>query len=233
MRCSAARDLFSVAFDGELSVAEEREFNSHVSSCHGCSREFDLFSKSVRLVSSLSRPPVNPFFEARLKHAVGEREAVPLRERSSVLVLRPAIAFAAMAVLVSLLLFVPPGQVGLNGRLSISEFVPSTPELSEVGGVPEAPSDLTYESAASGSYDADRLSADGNTAWPAQDARLASSRVSSGTAVPVRGGVASAKDVILDVEFVLDRFCLEGTEVRRLETTSASGIEPELVSMTF
>jgi hypothetical protein len=233
MKCNTARELFSAAFDGELSVAEEKELKSHISSCRACSRELSLFSKSVRLVNSLSRPPVNPFFEARLKHAISERQAIPFRERSSVVVLRPAIAFAAVAVLVSLLLLVPPGQVNLNNRLSTDEFVLSNPEIGEVGRVPVQPLGPADPGTVTGSSNADQSSPDGKTVWPTQDARVASSYGSSGTVVPAGDDMASAKDAVLEVEFVLDPFLLEGTEVRRLETASASGVEPELVSMTF
>jgi hypothetical protein len=233
MKCNSAHELFSAAFDGELSVAEEKEFKGHISSCRNCSREFSLFSRSVRLVSSLSKPAVNPFFEARLKCALSERQEAPLRERSSPLVLRPAIAFAAVAVLVSLLLLVPPGQVNLDNKLATNELALSNPELSEVGGVPVQPLELTDPGAVPGSYDADQLSPDGETAWSTRDTRSASSHGSSGTAVPAWDDMANAKDAVLEVEFVLDPFFLQGTEVRRLETASASGVEPELVSMTF
>jgi hypothetical protein len=233
MKCNATRELFSTAFDGELSVAEEREFKNHLFSCRTCSREFSLFSKSVRLVSSLSKPPVNPFFEARLKYALSEKRAVPLRERSSLLVPRPAIVFAAVAVLVSLLLLVPPGQVNLNEKLITNELALITPEMSEVGGVPVQPLGLVDPGALPDPYDVNQSTPDGKTLWSARDTRVASSYGSSGTAVPAWDNMANAKDAVLEVEFVLDPFLLEGTEVRRLETASASGIEPELVSMTF
>jgi anti-sigma factor RsiW len=211
MKCNSAHELFSAAFDGELSVAEEKEFKGHISSCRNCSREFSLFSRSVRLVSSLSKPAVNPFFEARLKCALSERQEAPLRERSSPLVLRPAI----------------------DNKLATNELALSNPDLSEVGGVPVQPLELTDPGAVPGSYDADQLSPDGETAWSTRDTRSASSHGSSGTAVPAWDDMANAKDAVLEVEFVLDPFFLQGTEVRRLETASASGVEPELVSMTF
>jgi hypothetical protein len=233
MRCNTTRELFSAAFDNELSVAEEREFKKHLSSCRTCSREFGLFSKSVRLVSSLSKPSVNPFFEARLKYALSERQLAPLRERSSLFVPRPAIAFAAVAVLVSLLLLIPPGQVNLNEKLVTNELALVIPEMNEVGGVPVQPLGLVDPDAVPGPYDINQMSSDGKTAWSARDNRLASSYGSSGTTVSTWDDMASAKDAVLEVEFVLDPFFLEGTEVRRLETASASGIEPELVSMTF
>ena len=233
MKCGTTRELFSAAFDGELSVAEERELKSHLSSCRTCSREFDLFSKSVRLVSSLSKPPVNPFFEARLKYALSERRAVSLKERSYLLVPRPAIAFAAVAVLVSLLLLVPPGQVNLNEKLITNELALITPEIGGIGEAPVRPLGLMNPAPLHGQYDVNRVSPDGKTLWSVRDTRLASSYGSSGTAVPAWDDIANAKDAVLEVEFVLDPFFLEGTEVRRLETASASGIEPELVSMTF
>jgi hypothetical protein len=62
---------------------------------------------------------------------------------------------------------------------------------------------------------------------------VASSYGSIGTTVPAGYDLANAKGAVLEVEFVLDPFFMEGTEVRRLETASAPEVEPELVSMTF
>ena len=47
MRCSEARNLFSVHIDGELSEREQREVTSHLESCHDCAREFARYQASA------------------------------------------------------------------------------------------------------------------------------------------------------------------------------------------
>jgi len=226
MKCNAAQDLFSAAFDGELSVAEERELETHFSSCPACSREFALFSKSVRLVSSLPRPSANPFFEQKVLRELRTREVPSTRAWGPLLIPRPAIAFVAATVVLALLVVLPQNQ-----PITESEFAMNELELVGPGDQPvESPAASEVISAPVGSVETDNRVDASSSLW-ASHARLASSSPGTGDAslnAAVRTGGGP-----LEVEFVLDPFLLEGAEVRRIEASNVSSTQDELVSMTF
>jgi len=227
MKCNAAQDLFSAAFDGELSVAEEREFKAHLSSCPACSREFALFSKSVTLVSSLPRPSANPFFEQKVLRELRTREVPATRAWGPLLTPKPAIAFAAAAVLLALFVVLPQNQPVVE-----SEFAVNEQELAQPGDQPvESPAASAVINAPVGStVETEKREDASSTVWASQTL-LASSSPEAGdaslnAAVRTDGGP-------IEVEFVLDPFLLEGAEVRRVEASNASSAEDESVSMTF
>jgi len=227
MKCNSARNLFSAAFDGELSVAEERELNGHLSSCPACSREYALFSKGVRLVSSLPKPPVNPFFGQKVLRELRAREAPSAGTRAPLFTPRPAVAFAA-AVLLALFIVIPQSQLNTESELAMNEL-----ELGELIGEPVGLSASPEERTAA------TQSADEERGGPARssDWALPTQLVSSSPAGSVVGSapveVARTDGGSADVEFVLDPFLLEGTEIRRVEVSYVSTPETELVSMTF
>ncbi len=226
MKCNAAQDLFSAAFDGELSVAEERELKAHLSSCPACSREFALFSKSVRLVNSLPRPSANPFFEQKVLRELRTREVPSTRAWGPLLSPKPALAFAVATVLLALFVVLPQNQ-----PVSESEFAMNELELVTPGDQPvESPAASEMISAPVGSIETDKRADAGGSVWASQTL-LASSSPEAGdaslnAAVRTDGGP-------IEVEFVLDPFLLEGAEVRRVEASNASSAEDEVVSMTF
>ncbi len=230
MKCNAARNLYSAAFDGELSVAEERDLRSHLSSCPACSREFALFTKSVKLVSSLPRPPVNPFFERKVLRELRAREATAARKAPFPLLSpRPAIAFAAAAVFLALIMVIPQNQPDLESELAMNELVPV--ELADVPGGPPAVSQVSpTQTVPAGQEQVKPADA---PAWTAAEL-LASSSPGTIVSSPGLNAVAITDGGSLEVEFVLDPFLLEGAEIRRVEANDVSkGAETELVSMTF
>jgi hypothetical protein len=228
MKCSSAQNLFSAAFDGELSVAEERELNGHLSSCPACSREYALFSKGVRLVSSLPKLPVNPFFEQKVLRELRAREAPSAGSRAPIFTARPAVALAAATVLLALFIVIPQSQLNTESELAMNEL-----ELGELIGEPVGLSASPEERAAA------TQPADEEQGGPARssDWALPTQLVSSSPAGSVVGSapaeVARTDGGSADVEFVLDPFLLEGTEIRRVEVSYVSTPETELVSMTF
>lgn len=226
MKCNAAQDLFSAAFDGELSVAEEREFKTHLSSCPACSREFALFSKSVRLVSSLPRPSANPFFEQKVLRELKTREVPSTRPWGPLLTPKPAIAFAAAAVLLALFVVLPQ-----NRPVPESEFAMNEQELAQPGDQPvESPAASEVISAPVGSVETERLADANGSVWASQTL-LASSSPEAGDA-SLKAAVRTDGGPV-EVEFVLDPFLLEGAEVRRVEASNVSSNEDDVVSMTF
>jgi len=226
MKCNAAQDLFSAAFDGELSVAEERELKAHLSSCPACSREFALFSKSVRLVSSLPRPSANPFFEQKVLRELRTREVPATRAWGPLLTPKPAIAFAAAAVLLALFVVLPQNQPVTESEFAVNEL-----ELAQPGDQPvESPAASEVIGAPVGSVRTDKRADASGSVWASQTL-LASSSPEAGdaslnAAVRTDGGP-------IEVEFVLDPFLLEGAEVRRVEASNVSSAGDEAVSMTF
>jgi len=226
MKCNAAQDLFSAAFDGELSVAEERELKAHLSSCPACSREFALFSKSVRLVSSLPRPSANPFFEQKVMRELRTREVPSTRAWGPLLTPKPAIAFAAAAVLLALFVVLPQNRSAVE-----SEFAMNEQELVTPGDQPvESPAASEVNSAPVGSVETKQRADASGSEWASQTLLAASSPeagdASLNATVRTDGGP-------VEVEFVLDPFLLEGAEVRRIEASNVSSAEDEAVSMTF
>jgi hypothetical protein len=228
MKCNSARNLFSAAFDGELSVAEERELNGHLSSCPACSREYALFSKSVRLVSSLPKPPVNPFFEQKVLRELRARGAPSARARAPLLTSRPAVAFAAVVVLLALFIVIPQSQLNTESELAMNEL-----ELGELIDEPVGLSASPEERAvALQPTDEERGGPAKSSDW-ALPTQLASSSPAGSVVGYAPVEVARTDGGSADVEFVLDPFLLEGAEIRRVEASYVSTAETELVSMTF
>ncbi len=244
MKCKAARNLFSAAFDVELSVSEEREFRSHLEECRLCSNEFNLFVKSVELVTSLPRPSESPLFEQKLARALGADEALADRPlpRAPLLAPTPALAFATAVVLVGLLVMFPAGQSDwenllVRNQLAVSELAMS--ELVATRLAASQPGDTELQSLGPSSLD-DALVSSGNAgSLSGEELSLWSSDVSTtssgqaGDAIALLGDVGSEAGAVLEIEFVLDPFLFEGAEVRRVDTSPASGTEVEYVSMTF
>ncbi|KPJ61429.1 MAG: hypothetical protein AMJ46_01715 [Latescibacteria bacterium DG_63] len=244
MNCKAARKFFSAAFDAELSVSEEREFKEHLAGCSVCSREFDLFAKSVNLVTSLPRPPADPLFEQKLIHALSAEKAVTRRPqpRVSLLTPRPAVAFVTVLVLVGLLVMVPWSQPDWESGLVTRELAVSERAMNEFIaaqlGVHE--SDNVQVASLATSNLNDVLDSPGER-QPISDGELSfwvrGARVTStgqpGDAISLLNDIANRSGAVFEIEFVLDPFLFEGAEVRRLDTRPASAAEIELVSMTF
>ncbi|MBN1504255.1 MAG: hypothetical protein JW952_04250, partial [Candidatus Eisenbacteria bacterium] len=139
---------------------------------------------------------------------------------------KPAIAFAAAAVLLALFVVLPQNQPLLENEFAMNEL-----ELAQPGDQPvELPAASEVMSAPVGSVEKEeRGDADGSL-WASQTL-LASSSPEAGdaslnAAVRTDGGP-------IEVEFVLDPFLLEGAEVRRVEAGDVSSAEGEPVSMTF
>jgi hypothetical protein len=226
MKCNAAQDLFSAAFDGELSVAEEREFKTHLSSCPACSREFALFSKSVRLVSSLPKPSANPFFEQKVLRELKTREVPATRTWGPLLSPRPAVAFAAATVLLALLIVLPQNQPSVENEFAMNEL-----ELVEPGNQPvESPAASDVINVPVGSVDKGQLADASSLMWAS---RTRPAESSPGTGEANLNAAVRTDGGPLEVEFVLDPFLLEGAEVRRVEAASVSSVPDEPVSMTF
>jgi anti-sigma factor RsiW len=244
MRCKAARTLFSAAFDAELSVSEEREFNGHLEGCSLCSREFSLFVKSVELVTSLPRPSESPLFEQKLINALNADKVVPRRPEPRVPLLtpRPAVAFATVLVLVGLLVMLPTNQPDWESGLVTKQLAVSELAMSELAatrlGVTGS-GDVQLQSLAASalddalvsSVDGGSLSGDELSLW-SRDAGVPSTG-QAGDAIALLSDGTGNSGVVLEVEFVLDPFLFEGAEVRRVDTSPSSDVEIEPVSMTF
>jgi hypothetical protein len=179
----------------------------------------------VKLVSSLSRPSANPFFEQKVLRELRTREVPTAKPWAPLLTPKPAIAFAAAAVLLALFVVLPQ-----NRSVPGSDFAMNEQELARPGDQPvESPAASDVISAPVGSVQTDKRADAGGSVWASQTL-LASSSPEAGdaslNAVRTDGGP-------IEVEFVLDPFLLEGAEVRRVEASNVSSAEDEAVSMTF
>jgi anti-sigma factor RsiW len=75
MRCDRCQNLFTRAWDDELSVAEREALETHWTSCSACRRAYDEYARTLELVQALPRPVVSPDFAARVLSEARRREA--------------------------------------------------------------------------------------------------------------------------------------------------------------
>jgi anti-sigma factor RsiW len=60
MRCDRIRGLFGAYWDDEITQAEREWVESHFAACTPCRDEYESFSRSIELVSSLPREEASP-----------------------------------------------------------------------------------------------------------------------------------------------------------------------------
>jgi anti-sigma factor RsiW len=74
------REILHKYFDGDMSAAEKEAFMHRLSSEPGLKKEFDAFSKALRMVADSPRPAVPPAFTGEVMKRL-PAAAIPLGER--------------------------------------------------------------------------------------------------------------------------------------------------------
>jgi len=105
VRCRKARWFLSARCDETLSERQRLRLEAHLVGCEECRREAFYFSEIAVLAGKVETRPVRPDFDLRLKAAIRRADAVaaapiPWSQRISLALWRPALAGAAVLVLV-------------------------------------------------------------------------------------------------------------------------------------
>ncbi len=76
MKCTEAKDLFSLYLDGCLGGLQMQPMAQHLESCEGCRREYGLLRQTQQMVATLGRkhPPAD--LSLRLRVAISQEAAV-------------------------------------------------------------------------------------------------------------------------------------------------------------
>lgn len=85
MNCLEAVENFSAYYEDLLDYQSLKHFETHMSACSECQREYDQFSQSIKVTQELPQIEPSPFFLTTLEHklAGNERESITLWERIS------------------------------------------------------------------------------------------------------------------------------------------------------
>jgi anti-sigma factor RsiW len=144
MKCRHVRELISQYVDGELSLDEKKDFDSHIQSCASCREELEETRALHQLFASAERFPAPYGFATRVLANLEESEGLRLRSLLSIrpLFLRAAqVAFALVVMTVgvisgNLLLAERPnpiGQTAVQETFSLDLFQATPPD--SIGGI--------------------------------------------------------------------------------------------------
>ncbi len=102
MKCSHVKRKLSAYLDGELSIAEKKEIESHLQQCSGCQEELTALSSVTDALSILEGMEPPPYFMDRVRQGIrDEARSIPFLERIRSIAISIA---TATAVVVSLLI---------------------------------------------------------------------------------------------------------------------------------
>ncbi len=204
MSCPRVRRLFGAYWDDEITQAEREWIESHFAACPACRDEYEAFSRTIELVSSLPRQEASPDLvervTSRARRSVASADRLPAPRVAWV----PVTAAAALAVL-ALATAAPWLHVGAKLR-----------GVEPPGGAPVA------MSRPSATEPAGREAA----SPPRQPVR----RVAAGSAVAAMAD--SLFDHSEDVEFILDPVTVRRGHVRPV-TPHAVSVQGERAVITF
>ncbi|HTM57977.1 MAG TPA: zf-HC2 domain-containing protein, partial [Candidatus Udaeobacter sp.] len=79
MKCAQVRELFGAYWDDEITQAEREWIESHFAACAECRSEYEAFSRTLELVSSLPREEAAPDLVERVMART--RRATPSPDR--------------------------------------------------------------------------------------------------------------------------------------------------------
>ena len=85
MNCLEAVENFSAYYEDLLDYQSLKHFETHMSGCLECQREYDQFYQSIKVTQDLPQIEPSPFFLTTLEHKLvgNERESITLWERIS------------------------------------------------------------------------------------------------------------------------------------------------------
>ena len=83
MNCLEAVENFSAYYEDLLDYQSLKHFETHMSTCLECQREYDQFYQSIKVTQELPQIEPSPFFMTTLEHKLvgNERESITLWER--------------------------------------------------------------------------------------------------------------------------------------------------------
>lgn len=85
MNCLEAVENFSAYYEDLLDYQSLKHFETHMSACSECQREYDQFYQSIKVTQELPQIEPSPLFLTTLEHKLvgNERESITLWERIS------------------------------------------------------------------------------------------------------------------------------------------------------
>ena len=85
MNCLEVVENFSAYYEDLLDYQSLKHFETHMSACSECQREYDQFYQSIKVTQELPQIEPSPFFLTTLEHrlAGNKRESITLWERIS------------------------------------------------------------------------------------------------------------------------------------------------------
>lgn len=85
MNCLEVVENFSAYYEDLLDYQSLKHFETHMSACSECQREYNQFSQSIKVTQELPQIEPSPFFLTTLEHRLvgNEREAITLWEKIS------------------------------------------------------------------------------------------------------------------------------------------------------
>ncbi len=133
-RCDQARRLFGAYWDDEGTQAEREWLETHFTACPGCRRQYEQFSRTLEVVSSMPRTEIAQDLPERALLAARRAGVVPDRLAIAPATPRwvPITATAALAVLVvALLLPAVAPLLGTRGEGLRASLAPGEPAVAE------------------------------------------------------------------------------------------------------
>ena len=207
MRCDRVRGLFGAYWDDETTQAEREILEAHFTSCEGCRREYEAFSRALELTASLPRIEAAPDLVDRVLQRA--RRAAPAPDG----VLRRAPRWVAVGAAASLLM--------LAGA-TLLPWVRIAPNATQMAQAP-APQPLREPV----------LVSPGSATTPGAGAPSHASRRAS---AEVGSSLAALSDSLFDhsedVEFILDPVTLRRGHAHAV-TSAPAGVRAERAVVSF
>jgi predicted anti-sigma-YlaC factor YlaD len=155
MRCHDVRRLFGALWDDETTQAERDWIEAHFASCESCRREYDVFARSLELVSGLPRvepaPDLLDRTLARARRASTTPDHLPASP-SWVPVTAAAAVLLVTAALVTQWIGIGSGPRGERMAGPVATSVTQAPE-SATAPAAEAPGVATVAAASDSLFD--------------------------------------------------------------------------------